>query len=190
LLNFAGLAVWGAVLGGLAAIYIFCRVRKISFWLIGDIAAPGAILGQAVGRIGCLVNGCCYGLTCSLPFAVVYLNDNSYAPHGIPLYPTQLFHILWDIVGFIILWVLRKKLKTEGILFLLWLVIFAAGDFIIRFFRESEPFLFNLPQAQIVDIIIMLAAGAAMIVRCFMHGRATAADESADSNKNGQNPAG
>lgn len=165
LLNFAGLAIWGAVLGGLGAILIFCRARKISFWQVGDMAAPGAILGQAVGRIGCLINGCCYGLACDLPFAVVYLNENSFAPHGIPLYPTQVFHIVWDLAGFGILWALRKRLKPDGTLFLLWLIIFAAGDFAVRFFRETEPFLFNLPQAQLVDVVIILAVGVTMAVR-------------------------
>jgi phosphatidylglycerol:prolipoprotein diacylglycerol transferase len=165
LLNFAGLAIWGAVLGGLIAILIFCLVKKISFWLLGDIAAPGAILGQTIGRVGCLVNGCCYGLTCDLPIAVIYSNPNSYAPIGVPIYPTQLFHIIWDLAGFVVLWLLRKKLRPEGTLFLLWLIFFGTGDFVIRFFRESEPFLFNLPQAQVIDILMVAVALIVLIVR-------------------------
>jgi phosphatidylglycerol:prolipoprotein diacylglycerol transferase len=97
--------------------------------------------------------------------AVIYSNPSSYAPLGVPLYPAQLFHIIWDLAGFAVLWSLRKKLRPEGSLFLLWLIFFAAGDFIIRFFRESEPFLFNLPQAQIIDILIVVAAAVALIVR-------------------------
>jgi len=190
LLNFAGLAIWGAVLGGLTAILIFCLVRKMSFWELGDIAAPGAILGQAIGRVGCLVNGCCYGLTCGLPVAVIYSNPSSYAPLGVPLYPTQLFHIIWDLAGFAVLWSLRKKLRPEGSLFLLWLIFFGAGDFIIRFFRESEPFLFNLPQAQIIDILMMAAAAVTLTAR---YARYRAAKQSAvktEVSKSGQNQAG
>lgn len=172
LLNFAGLAIWGAVLGGLAAILIYCLVKKISFWLLGDIAAPGAILGQTIGRVGCLVNGCCFGLTCELPIAVIYSNPSSYAPIGVPIYPTQLFHIIWDLAGFVVLWLLRKKLRPEGTLFLLWLIFFGTGDFIIRFFRESEPFLFNLPQAQVIDILIVVAAAVALVVRYVVYRRA------------------
>ncbi|MDD5397891.1 MAG: prolipoprotein diacylglyceryl transferase [Dehalococcoidia bacterium] len=172
LLNFAGLAIWGAMLGGLAAILIFCLVKKMSFWLLGDIAAPGAILGQAIGRLGCLVNGCCYGLTCELPIAVIYSNPNSYAPIGVPIYPTQLFHIVRDLAGFAVLWSLRKKLRPEGTLFLLWLIFFGMGDFVIRFFRESEPFLFNLPQAQVIDILIVVAAVITLIVRYAMYRKA------------------
>ncbi len=183
LLNFAGLAVWGAVLGGLLAILIFCLVKKISFWLLGDIAAPGAILGQTIGRMGCLINGCCFGLTCELPIAVIYSNPNSYAPIGVPLYPTQLFHIVWNLSAFIILWLLRNKLRPEGSLFLLWLIFFGTGDFVIRFFRESEPFLFNLPQAQVIDILIVLAAVTVMIVRYALYCRSGRTTQRAEISK-------
>ncbi len=185
LLNFAGLAIWGAVLGGLAAILIYCLVKKMSFWLLGDIAAPGAMLGQTIGRMGCLVNGCCYGLTCELPIAVIYSNPNSYAPIGVPLYPTQLFHIIWDLAGFVVLWLLRKKLKPEGTLFLLWLIFFGVGDFVIRFFRESEPFLFNLPQAQVVDILIVAAAVVIMSIRYARYRAAKQIEAKAEVSKNG-----
>jgi len=188
MLNFAGLAIWGAVLGGLLAILIYCIVKKLSFWQLGDIAAPGAILGQAIGRIGCLINGCCYGLTCDLPIAVIYQNPSSYAPQGIPLYPTQLFHLVWNIIGFGILWALRKRLKPDGSLFLIWLIYFGAGDFVIRFFRETEAFLFNLPQAQIVDILIVLAAAVTLIVRWILYKGKKPSTETTDINMSGQNP--
>ena len=189
LLNFAGLAIWGAVLGGLAAILIYGLIKKLSFWDLGDIAAPGAILGQAIGRVGCLVNGCCFGLTCELPIAVIYQNPNSYAPHGVPLYPTQMFHIIWNLIGFGVLWALRKRLKPQGSLFLLWLIFFGAGDFVIRFFRENEAFLFNLPQAQVLDILIVSAAAVTLIVRFIQYKRVKVITEAAGISKSGQNPA-
>ncbi len=172
LLNFAGLAVWGAVLGAGLAVLIYCWVKKISFWWLGDIVAPGAIMGQAIGRVGCLINGCCYGETCELPIAIVYQNPNSYAPQGVPLYPTQIFHLAWNVIGFVMLWLLRKRLKPQGTLFLLYLVIFAAGDFVIRFFRgDTTPFLFNLPEAQVVDIPFIVVALALLIIRVVRYKR-------------------
>jgi len=165
LVNFAGLAIWGAVLGALAALIIYVYIKKISFWVLGDIIAPGAILGQAIGRIGCTINGCCYGLTCDLPIAVIYEHPLSYAPHGVPLYPTQIFHMLWNLAGFIILWLLRKRLKTQGALFLLWLIYFSVGDFGIHFFREGDKYLFNLQQAQVIDLLILVVAIPLLIMR-------------------------
>jgi phosphatidylglycerol:prolipoprotein diacylglycerol transferase len=190
LLNFAGLAIWGAVLGGLLAILIYCLVKKLPFWQLGDIAAPGAILGQAIGRVGCLVNGCCYGLTCDLPFAIIYQNPSSYAPQGVPLYPTQLFHIIWDLAGFAVLWALRKKLRPDGALFLSWLIFFGAGDFVIRFFRENEVFLFNLPQAQLLDIVIVVTAVVTLTVRFILYKSRRPALEESGINRSGQNPGG
>ncbi|MDD5313223.1 MAG: prolipoprotein diacylglyceryl transferase [Dehalococcoidia bacterium] len=190
LLNFAGLAIWGAVLGAFIAILIYVYVKKISFWQLGDIIAPGAIVGQAIGRVGCLVNGCCYGLTCELPISIIYLNPNSYAPHGIPLYPTQIFHIVWNMLGFGVLWMLRKRLKPLGSLFLLWLIIFSVGDFIVHIFREGEPFLFSLPQAQVIDIAI-LAVGVPLFVYRIVRYRTKKPDAIAEEvNTSGQNPEG
>ena len=187
LLNFAGLAIWGAVLGALAAIVIFSLVKKISFWELGDIIAPGAILAQAVGRVGCLINGCCFGLVCDLPIAVFYQHPDSYAPHGLPLYPTQLFHIVWDVAGFVLLWLLRNKMKPQGTLFLLWLIFFSIGDFIVHLYREGEVFMFNLPQAQVVDIAITAVAASLWVMRLVVTRKKAPAVE---ANTSGQNPAG
>lgn len=184
LLNFAGLAIWGAVLGALVAVIIYTYVKKISFWELVDIVAPGAILGQAIGRVGCLINGCCYGRVCELPIASLYQHPDSYAPHGIPLYPTQLFHIAWNVAGFVLLWLLRKRMKPQGALFLLWLIYFSVGDFIIHIYREGDIFMFNLQQAQVIDIAIIIVAAALWVMRAAVSRKRSPAEV----NTSGQNP--
>ncbi len=164
IVGFEGLTVYGAVLGALLAILIYCWVKKISFWLIGDVAAPGAILGQAIGRIGCLINGCCYGLPTSLPWAVVYTYPGSYGPAE-AVHPTQIYHLIWNLIGFVILWSLRRRLKPQGSLFLLYLVLYAAGDLSIRSVRAGEPFLFGLQQAQLIGIVILVVTVPWPIIR-------------------------
>ncbi|MCJ7655999.1 MAG: prolipoprotein diacylglyceryl transferase [Dehalococcoidia bacterium] len=166
IIGFEGLTVYGAVLGALLAVLIYCWVKKISFWLIGDVIAPGAILGQAIGRIGCIMNGCCYGLHTSLPWGVVYTNPDSYCPFDGPVQPTQIYHLIWNLIGFGILWSLRRRqLKPQGSLFLLYLALYAAGDLSIRFVRVGEPFLFGLQQAQLIGIIILVVTVPWLIVR-------------------------
>jgi phosphatidylglycerol:prolipoprotein diacylglycerol transferase len=165
IIGFEGLTVYGAVLGALLAVLIYCWVKKISFWLIGDVIAPGAILGQAIGRIGCIMNGCCYGLPTSLPWGVVYTNPGSYCPLGEPFQPTQIYHLFWNLIGFGILWSLRRRLKPQGSLFLLYLALYAAGDLSIRFVRVGEPFLFGLQQAQLLGIVILVVTVPWLIVR-------------------------
>jgi len=165
IIGFEGLTVYGAVLGALLAVLIYCWVKKISFWLIGDVIAPGAILGQAIGRIGCLINGCCYGLSTSLPWGVVYTNPGSYCPLDEPFQPTQIYHLIWNLIGFGILWSLRRRLKPQGSLFLLYLALYAAGDLSIRFLRVGEPFLFGLQQAQLIGIIVLVVTVPWLIIR-------------------------
>lgn len=71
-----GLVIYGGFLGGIAAIVIFARVRKLSFlWVMDCIAAP-AMLGMAIGRFGCLLNGCCYGDYCEAPWALTFPADS------------------------------------------------------------------------------------------------------------------
>jgi phosphatidylglycerol:prolipoprotein diacylglycerol transferase len=161
LLNFAGLTIYGAVIGALLAIAIYGWVKKISFWKLGDIIAPGAILGQAIGRVGCLLNGCCYGFeeppTCVGTIEYTNPNYGLYGtPLGVPLLPTAFYHLVWNLIVFGILWGLRRRLKPQGTLFLTYFALYALGDLVIRSFREGQPFLFGLQQAQLIGIVVLL----------------------------------
>jgi phosphatidylglycerol:prolipoprotein diacylglycerol transferase len=170
IIGFAGLTVYGAVLGALLAVLIYCWVKKLSFWQMGDVVAPGAILGQAIGRIGCFINGCCYGLPTSLPWGVVYTNPASFCrPLGESFQPTQIYHLIWNLVGFGILWSLRRRLKPQGSLFLLYLALYAAGDLSIRFVRVGEPFLFGLQQAQLIGIAILVITVPWLVIRMWRY---------------------
>ena len=173
IIGFAGLTVYGAVLGAMIAVLVYCWVKKISFWQMGDVIAPGAIVGQAIGRVGCLINGCCYGLPTTLPFGLVYTNPGSYCPLGESFQPTQIYHIVWDLIGFGILWSLRRRLEPKGSLFLLYLAIYAAGDLAIRFVRVGEPFrsglFFNLQEAQLIGILVLLVTVPWLIIRMWRY---------------------
>jgi phosphatidylglycerol:prolipoprotein diacylglycerol transferase len=169
IIGFEGLTVYGAVLGALMAVLIYCWVKKIAFWQMGDILAPGAIVGQAIGRIGCLLNGCCYGLPTSLPWGIVYTNPASFCPLGESFQPTQIYFIIWDLIGFGILWSLRRRLEPKGSLFLLYLALYAAGDLSIRFVRVGEPFLFGLQQAQLIGIIVLVVTVPWLIIRMWRY---------------------
>jgi phosphatidylglycerol:prolipoprotein diacylglycerol transferase len=174
IIGFEGLTVYGAVFGALLAILIYCWVKKISFWRIGDVAAPGAILGQAIGRIGCTINGCCFGLE-NPPWwagSIIYTHPHHAlfgTPLWVPLYPTQIYHLIWNLIGFGILWSLRRRLKPQGSLFLLYLAVYAAGDLSIRFVRAGEPFrsgmFFNMQQAQLIGIVILVVTVPWLIIR-------------------------
>lgn len=156
-LRFEGQAIYGAILGALLAVRIHTAVKVLPFWRLADVVAPGAALGQAIGRMGCLIQGCCYGLPTSLPWAVVYTHPHSYAPLGVALHPSQVYFVLWNLAVFATIRHLRERLEPEGSLFLVYLALYSAGDFGLRFLRQGEPFLLGLHQAQIIGLAILAA---------------------------------
>jgi phosphatidylglycerol---prolipoprotein diacylglyceryl transferase len=152
-----GLTIWGAVLGATIGIWLYSLIsRHFRFTTLADMIAPGIILAQSIGRVGCTFNGCCYGLESNLPIAIIYTSPNSYGPIGIPVLPTQTFEIFYDLLVFGVLLSLRGKLKPEGALFAVYYALYAVWRFGIDFIREGSPFLFGLHQAQVIALIVLI----------------------------------
>jgi phosphatidylglycerol:prolipoprotein diacylglycerol transferase len=152
-----GLTIWGAVIGATIGVWIYSKFsRQFRFSAFGDLIAPGIILAQAVGRIGCTFNGCCYGLESHSPLSIIYTHPDSYGPLGIPVLPTQVFEIGYDLIVFGVLFFLRDKLKPEGSLFAIYFALYGAWRFGIEFIREGSPFLFGMHQAQLIGLIVLL----------------------------------
>jgi len=173
IIGFSGLAQNGAIIGIIVASLIYMRVTKMRFsmWLtIGDAAAAGMPLALAIGRIGCTINGCCSGKPSPFqyfPGAIIYTPRDTLPPEywGVPIYPAQIYHLLWGLVVFTVVWRLRGKFKPEGCLVFFFFCLFAAGDFGIRFFRIGEPLLWGLYQAQVLDLVILVVFLPWLIIR-------------------------
>ena len=173
LIGFAGLALYGAIGGGLLGAWIYMRVKRAPFSSldgVGDTIGVGAPLAQAIGRAGCTINGCCYGKLSpffSFPGAVIYTPRDTipFQYWGVPLYPTQIYFLLWNLIVFAVVWRLRGRLKPQGSLFFLYLCLYAAGDFGLRFFRVNEPFLLGLHQGQVISLAILVVAVPWLIIR-------------------------
>jgi len=170
-----GWALYGAILGSISAGLIYSRIRpkEASFQnlpAITDAVAVGAPLAQAIGRIGCTINGCCYGKPSpflSFPGAVSYTpRDTIPAQYwNTALYPTQIYFILWNLIVFAIVWKLRRRPQLEGSLLFLYLSLYAAGDFGLRFFKAAPPVLTGLRAEQIISLLILAIALPVLIIR-------------------------
>jgi phosphatidylglycerol:prolipoprotein diacylglycerol transferase len=147
-----GLAIHGSLLGGLAAGYLFSRGRKLSLGKLADAVAPGLILGQAIGRIGCFLNGDSYGKISTLPWAVKFPGLEGLR------HPTQLYEAGINLLIFGILWSSRKKEKFDGYLFLLYLVLYSSGRFVVEIFRESQILVSPLTVAQVASLAIIVGS--------------------------------
>ena len=135
---------------------IFKTLSMFTFWALADLIAPSIILGQAIGRIGCFLNGCCFGMPMK-PFC------------GLKSHPTQIYELVLDFFGFLILWRLRKKVKLEGGLFLLYIMIYSVIRIIVSRFRADNLYLWNtsLTLADLTSVTIFIIA---MILFNFRRG--------------------
>ena len=162
-----GFAIFGAILGALLGVWIYCRIRRVSFAPLGDVMAPGIILAQAIGRIGCTINGCCYGASSYLLWAVTWTHPNTYAPLGMPVHPTQIYELLWDLLVFAILWwILRGRLKQPGALFAAYLALYSLGSFFIRFLRgDASAFAGIFNEGQVISLLVFTIATGFLITQ-------------------------
>ena len=151
-----GLTAYGAVLGAALGIWIYSKFSKLQFGYFADLVAPAVIVAQAViGRIGCTINGCCYGVETSLPWGIVYTHPDSLGPLGVAVHPTQVYELIFGLIVFGILLKLRGRLKPDGSLFLIYLGLYSVWRIGIDFLRVGMPFLFSLHQAQVIGIIVL-----------------------------------
>jgi len=173
IIGFAGLAQNGMIVGVIVAALIYMRVTRMHFSMllsIGDAVAVGTPLALGIGRIACTINGCCSGKPSPFqyfPGAVIYTPRDALAPEywGVPIYPTQIYHLLWGLIVFAVVWRLRGKFKPEGCLAFFCFSLFAAGDFGVRFFRIGEPLLWGLYHAQVLDLVILAVFLPWLIIR-------------------------
>ena len=132
-----GLVYYGGLFGSVAAGIIYCQVRKLPMWKVGDILAPGIALGYMFGRIGCLLNGCCYGEVCHLPWAIHFPLDHP--THGESVHPTQIYDSLLNLVLYIVLaWMFRRR-KFDGQVFASYLMLYAVTRSFVEMFRGDYP---------------------------------------------------
>jgi phosphatidylglycerol:prolipoprotein diacylglycerol transferase len=152
----SGLTAWGGVLGAALGIWIYSKFARFSFGAFADLLAPGIILGQAVGRVGCLINGCCYGAVTHSWASFTYSNPDSFAPLGFPTQPVVGYEIVFNLIVFAVLLILRRRFKPDGSLFLIYLSLYSIWRLGSDFLRAGSPFLLGLHQAQFIAIILLV----------------------------------
>jgi len=161
----SGLTIWGAVLGAALGIWIYSRFSKISFGHLADVIAPGIILAQAIGRVGCTILGDDYGYATTLPWGFVYTHPASPAVGTGATHPVVVYEIIFNLIVFGILMMLRKKLRPDGSLFLVYLALYSVWRIGSDFLRTGTDFLFGLHQAQVIGVIVLVICIILLIVR-------------------------
>lgn len=156
-----GLAIYGGLIGGVLAGFLYARHSGLPFWKTADAAAPGLILGQALGRLACIPNGDAYGSPADVPWAFVYTNPAAMVPPellGTPLHPYPVYELVFDLAVLGLLWRLRGVYRADGLLFLTYAGVYAIGRFLLTFLREEQIWFWGLQEAQIVALAVLVAA--------------------------------
>jgi phosphatidylglycerol---prolipoprotein diacylglyceryl transferase len=150
-----GMAFFGAIFGGALAMIISAWRWHIPFWSLLDVGALGLTVGQTIGRIGNIINGDIVGYRTN-GWGFEYTNPNTFGPLNTPVQPASLYELLISLALFILLWNLRKRIHPEGMLAMLYLVLYSLSQFFIFFFRDNVVILGGLKQAQVTALVVML----------------------------------
>ncbi len=151
-----GLAIYGGILSGAFAVWFMAKRKKTTFFKIADMATPGIMLAQAIGRWGNFANGEAFGSETTLPWRMGLCNLNT---GGLTLYvhPTFLYESLWNILGFTLINVFYKKRKFEGEVCFWYFIWYGLGRTFIELLRTDSLMLGPIRVSSMLAALIVLS---------------------------------
>lgn len=153
-----GLSFHGGLAGGLLAAFLYSRKKAIPFLELADLCSPGLILAYGFTRIGCFLNGCCYGIPTSLPWGVRFHLDPVSPEMTAPSHPTQLYSAAAAVLLFMALRAIEKRRRFVGQVFVSFLCLYSLYRFLLEFLRRgvtAEVVFLGLTEAQLVSLLIL-----------------------------------
>lgn len=156
-----GLAIYGGLIGAVISTVIYCKVKKLSFFKLADICAPGLLIGQIIGRLGNFVNAEVFG-TGTSSFLGMSINGSSM------VHPLFLYEGLWNLLGLILILCFRDKKKADGQVICGYFFWYGFGRLFLEGMRQKAYILYLidgvLAISQLVSILIMIASAVAFII--------------------------
>ena len=155
MLQKGGLVFYGGLIFATIAGIAFLRKRKVKIWKITDIIAPSIALGHTLGRMGCFLNGCCYGKEALPPWGIVFPPESAAGSAGQTVVPIQLYSCLGLLILFFILKRRQKTKRFEGEVFWLYVLLYSLLRFVLEIFRgDPRGSILFLSTSQFIGIIV------------------------------------
>jgi len=154
-----GLSFHGGVACAVGVVYLYTHRKRIPFLLLADTLAPSLAIAYGFTRIGCFLNGCCYGVQTHLPWAVKFPGVIA------PRHPAQLYAAAASFFIYLLLVRIEKLHKADGFVFLAYLAMYSLYRFLIEILRKgatAEVFCWGLTQAQLVSVVVLVGAALAL----------------------------
>jgi phosphatidylglycerol---prolipoprotein diacylglyceryl transferase len=153
---------YGGLIAALAVAFWYMRRHRMPLWTTCDIFAPGIALGHAIGRLGCLAAGCCYGRETDVPWAITFTDPQAAAnvgtPLGVPLHPTQIYESGAEALILVLLLAAeRRGRQFPGRTFWTYMLLYAVSRFVIEFYRgDARGTVFGgLSTSQFISLLIV-----------------------------------
>jgi phosphatidylglycerol:prolipoprotein diacylglycerol transferase len=160
-----GLSFHGGLIGATAALAVYVKIKRIPFLKFADLLAPSLAIGYAFARIGCFLNGCCYGVPTHFPWAVEFTDPQS-GHLTAPSHPAQLYAFAISLVIFALLTRVERWRRPTGFVFFSYLVLYSTYRFLIEFVRKgvtAEVWFAGLTQAQVASLAAIIIFGVILL---------------------------
>jgi phosphatidylglycerol:prolipoprotein diacylglycerol transferase len=166
-----GIVYYGCLMGGLVGSVLYWKQTRFPFRAMADVVAPSLALGSAIGRVGCFLNGCCYGAECHAPWAVTFPAGTLPwarqiqaglipidAPHSLPVHPAQLYAVLDGLLLLALLTTYFPHRRRDGEVMALLMVTYPVTRFLIESLRSDEPHAYlGLTLSQAISVVVLVA---------------------------------
>lgn len=149
-----GIAIYGAVIGAVAVVLIYCKIKKLSFGKVVDVLAVGLLIGQAVGRWGNFVNGEAFGESTTLPWAMTVIRDGRVVADM--AHPTFVYESLWNTIGILVLVFCKSKKTFEGEVFCEYMIWYGIGRMFIEGLRTDSLFIGPIRISQLLSLCLVI----------------------------------
>lgn len=169
-LQHGGLAVWGALAGGIVAALIYAKLKHINIGRLLDLLVPAFFTAQIIGRVGCIINGDAYGAATTLPWGFIYTHPEALLPRqllGVATHPYPVYEMIWNAAALLLVLKFKGIFKHEGTLFLAYLAHYSLVRFALTFVRQENITFGGLQQAQVLAIFGLSASLALFIYLVF-----------------------
>lgn len=150
-----GMAFYGAVFGGALAMALFGWRTGISIWKLFDLGALGLAIGQAFGRVGNIINGDVVGYPTDGSWGIIYTHPNALAPLNRALQPAAAYELVFSALLFAFLWSIRRRVRPDGMLAMIYLVTYSLGQLVLFVFRDNIVIFAGLKQAQLTALVVI-----------------------------------